>query len=83
MEIGELYQFALLVVLVSMVVGAGVLALDKFATSTGVTTAAQTAINAGRTEVGGISTTWLGLIVTIAILSIIIVLIVRGFGARR
>ena len=80
MEIGELYQFVLLIVLVSMIIGAGVLALDKFSTSTGVTTAAQTAINAGRDEVGNISSNWLGLVVTIAILSIIIVLIVRGFG---
>jgi len=83
MEIGELYQFVLLIVLVAMIIGAGVLALDKFSTSSGVTTAAQTAINAGRTEVGNISSNWLGLIVTIAILSIIIVLIVRGFGRTR
>ena len=80
MQIGELYQFVLLIVLVSMIIGAGVLALDKFSTSSGITAAASTAINAGRTEVGNIASNWLGLVVTIAILSIIIVLIVQGFG---
>ena len=33
MEIKQLYPFALLVVIVSMVIGAGVLALDKFGVS--------------------------------------------------
>ena len=155
MEIKQLYPFALLVVIVSMVIGAGVLALDKFGVSvkeeatvvnesitiaggTGTTsyddllsvtffgnnsdstggtyvldsdvnwtaagvitthanfsgtehnisytfdadTPSTTAIFAGRTEVGNIASNWLGLIVTIAILSIIIVLIVTGFGKQ-
>jgi hypothetical protein len=80
MEVGGLYQFVLLIVLVGMLVGVGVLALDKFSQASGVTTAAATAINASRTEVGAISTTWLGLIVTIGVLAIIITLVVRGFG---
>jgi len=43
---------------------------------------ASTAIDDGTTEVSNISTNWLGLIVTIAILSIIVVLIVTGFARR-
>jgi len=157
MEVKQLYPFALLVLLVAMIIGAGVLALDKFgnaakvstvvdnetvtmASNTGTTTnddvtaltyvvnasnadvfingndtattvinistagvitasiggaeswnvtytydadsAATTSIFAGRTEVSNVSTNWLGLIVTIAILSIIIVLIVTGFGKQ-
>ena len=80
MEVGGLYQFVLLIVLVGMLIGVGVLALDKFASSTGVTTAAQTAINGTRAEISAIATNWLGLIVTIAVLAIIITLVIRGFG---
>lgn len=80
MEVGGLYQFVLLIVLVGMLIGVGVLALDKFGSSSGVSTAASTAINAARDEVSAIATTWLGLIVTIAVLAIIITLVVRSFG---
>lgn len=83
MEINELYSFALLIVLVGMLIGVGVLALDKFSTTSGVTTAAVTAINAARDAVSGIATTWLSLIVTIAVLSIIMVLVIRGFSRAR
>lgn len=79
MRIGDLYQFVLLIVLVGFLVGVGVLALDKFAATSGITTAAETAINASRDAVGEVSTTWLSLIVTIGVLAIIIGLIVGGF----
>lgn len=80
MEIGQLYQFVLLIVLVGMIIGVGVLTLDKFSTSSGVTATASSAINAARAEVAGIATNWLGLIVTVAILAIILFLVVRSFG---
>lgn len=80
MELGSLYQFVLLVVLVAMIIGVGVLILDKFQASTGVTTAAQTAINASRTEVSGIATNWLGLIVTIVVLAIILGIVLKSFA---
>lgn len=81
MDIGNLYSFVLVLVLVGMLVGVGVLALDKFASTSGVTATAGTAINASRDAVGTVSNTWLGLIVTIAVLAIIITLVIRGFGA--
>lgn len=83
MEVGELYQFILLIVLVGMILGVGILAIDKFSTSTGVTSAASTALNNTRTELGNIASNWLGLIVTIAVLAIIITLVVRSFAMRR
>ena len=83
MELGELYQFVLLVILVGMIIGVGVLVLDKFSSATGVTTAAQTAINSARTEVGAVATSWLGLIVTIAVLAIILTLVIRSFSQGR
>lgn len=83
MEVGDLYQFVLLLVLVGMIIGVGVLTLDKFSTSSGVTAAASTAINNTRAEVAGIASNWLGLIVTVSILAIILVLVIRSFGAAR
>ena len=80
MEVGQLYQFVLLIVLVGMIIGVGVLTLDKFSTSSGVTATASSAINSARAEVANIATNWLGLIVTVAILSIILFLVVRSFG---
>lgn len=82
MNLGNLYSFVLVLVLVGMLVGVGVLALDKFSTTSGIGGAASTAINASRTAVSDVSTVWLGLIVTIAVLAIIITLVITGFGGR-
>ena len=83
MELRNLYSFVLLLVLVGMIVGVGVLVLDKFAATSGITTAAVTSINASRDAVGGIATSWLALIVTIAVLAIILTLVVSSFGGGR
>ena len=83
MEVGGLYQFVLLIVLVGMLIGVGVLALDKFGNTSGITSTAQAAIRNASAEVGGIATNWLGLIVTIAVLAIIITMVIRSFGGQR
>jgi len=83
MDIGNLYQFVLILVLVGMLVGVGVLALDKFGSTSGVSATAQTAINASRDAVGEVSTVWMSLIVTIGVLAIIIGLVVAGFYFRN
>ena len=83
MEIGELYQFVLLLILIGMILGVGILVLDKFAASSGVTTAAATAINNTRDAITPIGTTWLPLIVTVAVLAIILTLVIRSFGRAR
>jgi hypothetical protein len=80
MEIGQLYQFALVLVLVGLIVGVGVLILDKFSATSGVTASAQTSLNASRDAVGGIASNWMGLIVTIGVLAIILFLVIRSFG---
>jgi len=81
MELKDLYNFVLLIVLVGMIIGVGVLTLDKFSTSTGVSATASTAINNTRAEIANISTNWIGLIVTVSILAIILTLVIRSFGA--
>lgn len=83
MEVGDLYQFVLLFVLIGMILGVGILVLDRFSASTGVTTAAQTAINGTRDALTPIATTWLPLIVTVAVLAIILTLVIRSFAQRR
>jgi MFS superfamily sulfate permease-like transporter len=85
MQISELYQFALVIVLVGMIVGVGVLILDKFSTTSGVTNTAGTALNASRDAVSGIATNWLALIVTVGVLAIILFLVISSFagGAGR
>lgn len=80
MEVGGLYQFVLLLVLIGMILGVGVLVLDKFAATSGLTTNAQNAINDTVNAITPIASTWLGLIVTIAVLAIILTLVIRSFS---
>jgi len=87
MEVGGLYQFVLVIILVGMLIGAGVLALDKLKTQGSSTldenATFMRAVGNASSEIGGIATNWLGLIITIAVLAIIITLVVRSFGGQR
>ena len=83
MEVNDLYQFVLLIVLVGMILGVGILVLDKFAGATGVTTDAATALNNTRDALADIATSWLGLIITIAVLAIILTMVIRSFVIQR
>jgi len=78
-ELGDLYQFVLLLVLIGMILGVGILVLDKFAATSGLSTAAVTAINGTRDALSPIATTWLPLIVTVVVLAIILTLVIRSF----
>ena len=82
MEIGDLYQFVLLVVLIGMILGVGILVLDKFAATSGITTSASNALGNTSEALGTISSTWLGLIVTVAVLAIILTLVIKSFAQR-
>lgn len=83
MEVGELYSFVLLLVLVGMIIGVGVLTLDKFSQTTGLTDTAETAINNSRDAITPIASTWLPLVVTIVVLAIILGIVIRSFSMRR
>lgn len=83
MEIGQLYQFVLVIALVALIVGVSILVLDKFSQTSGVTPAAQTALNASRDAISTVSTDWLGIIVVIGALAVILFLIIRSFGGQR
>jgi predicted DNA repair protein MutK len=80
MELGQLYQFVLMLVLVGMIVGVGIVSLDKFQAVDGLSVTAQTAIGNTTAAIATIPTSWLSLIVTIVILAIIVVIMVRSFA---
>ena len=79
MEVSQLYQFVLLLVLVGMILGVGILVLDKFAATSGLTTNAVQAINDTSNAIATIPSTWLSLIVTIVVLAIILTIVIRSF----
>lgn len=80
MELNELYQFVLLLVLIALIVGVGVLILDKFGGTEGITSSTNTTLQNAATAIGGISNSWLTLIVTIGVLAIILTLVIRSFS---
>lgn len=83
MEVAQLYQFVLMLVLVGLVLGVGILIVDKFSQATGITSAAQTSLNDTRTALGTISSDWLGIIVIVAMCAILLVLVIRSFFMRQ
>jgi len=83
MDISDLYQFVLLLVLVGMILGVGILVIDKFASTSGVSVDAQTALNNTVDAMAPIASTWLPLIVTVAALAIILTLVIRSFAMGR
>jgi len=93
LELNALYGFVLMIVLVGMILGVGLITLDRLQQNSAVgltnTTAfagvggVSAAIGSTITSVAGISTTWLSLIITIAVLAIIMTLVVRSFAGRR
>lgn len=83
MDVGDLYQFVLLLVLIGMLLGVGIVVLDNFSSSTGVTSTAGTAINETRDALTPIASTWLPLIVTVAVLAIILTLVIKSFAGQR
>lgn len=83
MEIGQLYQFILLIVVSAMLLGVGIVALDKFGGSGGIGATASEAINDSRDALTPIATTWIPLIVTIGCLAIVLTLVIKSFGQQR
>ena len=83
MEIGDLYQFVLLIVLIGMILGVGMLVLSEFSQTSGLSNSAETAINDSVTALEPIGSTWLPLIVTVSVLAIILTLVIRSFVMRR
>lgn len=79
MDASDLYTFVLTLVLIGMVLGVGLLVLDKFANTDGIGQTAGKAVNDTISAIADIPTTWLGLVVTITVLAIILTLVIKSF----
>lgn len=80
MNIGDLYPAILSLVLVGVILGVGILILDKLGSTSGMGVSASTAINATRDSVDDFAG-WISTIVVIIAASVIIGLVVRSFGS--
>lgn len=82
MDISGLYDFVLLIVLIGLILGVGILVLDKFSQSPAIGNASQTALNYTIEGLAQIPKTWLGLIILIAVVSIILTMVISAFFFR-
>jgi len=82
MRVGDLYQFVLLIVLIGIILGVGVLVLDKFANTGSVGNNASEVINETIVALEPISSDWLPLIVTVAVIAIVLTLVIGAFAMR-
>ena len=80
MEIGNLYTIILTLVLVGMILGVGLLVLDKFQSTTGLSTNAVTALNNTQNAIAEIPNNWLIVVVVVAVGAIVIGLLVKSFA---
>lgn len=81
MGVEGLYSFVLVVTLTGMITGIGVLLFDKVQTNAAATATSNTTFAAVQSAVGGVATSWLSLVVTIAVLSIVLGLVIAGFSS--
>lgn len=82
-DVGDLYQFVLLLVLVGMIVGVGLVVLSNFEAADGVNLNAGEAINSTIASIMPIASTWLPLIVTVTVLAIVLTIVIRSFAGQR
>jgi len=82
MAIADLYQYILLFVLIGMVLGIGVLVLDKFMATSGMSNNSIETINGTINALKPVSTSWLPIIITVAVLAVILSLIVGAFANK-
>jgi type II secretory pathway component PulF len=81
MDINSIYPLVLMLCMVGLVLGISVLVLDKFSQTSGITGATELALNNTRAAITPIASTWLPLLVTIAVLAIILGLVMGAFNA--
>lgn len=84
MELNSLYSFVLMLIMVGILIGIGVTVLTRFAdtrySGAVINETVMLNLNTTAANLGTIGTTWLPLIITIAILAIILTLVIRSFG---
>ena len=80
MELGQLYQFVLVIILIGMLLGVGIIVLDRFQQTSGISDTAITTIGNTVSAITPIASTWLPLIVTVAVLAVVLILVIRSFS---
>ena len=80
MDLKSLYGLVLTVCMVGILVAVVVVLLDNLGSTTGLGATASEAINDTRDAITPITTTWLPIIVIIAILGILLGLVLMSFG---
>jgi len=83
MELGQLYQFILMLVLIGVISAVGIILLDRLGGADGVGGTASTAVNNTRDAIATIPNTWLGIIVIVGIMAVLLVLVIRSFSPGR
>jgi type II secretory pathway component PulF len=82
-NIGSLYPTILALVLIGMLLGAGLLILDKFKDSMTASSSAQNATVSTITSLATIPTTWLPVLVVVIVAGLIISYLVGAFGGKQ
>ena len=72
-----------MIVLVGLILGVGVLTLDKFEQVSAMTSNTSLILNASRDAISPIASSWMPLIITIAVLAIILTLVIKSFAFNR
>lgn len=83
MELNQLYNFVLLIGMVGIILGVTLVILGQLSRSSGITASASSAVNSTITSLTPISSTWLPLIVTVAVLGIVLGIVLSSFSNAR
>jgi hypothetical protein len=82
MQIKDLFGNIFSLILVSLIVGAGALALNKFG-GQGMPVALSTSLNTSATNFGGFLTDWMPLILLFIAIAVVIGLMINSVGGKR
>jgi len=82
-NIGALYPTILALVLIGMIVGAGLLVLDKFSGAMTAGSYAQNGTNKAITALYEIPNTWLAVIIVVIVAGLVISILVGAFGGKQ
>lgn len=82
-QLGNLYPTILALVLIGMLLGAGLLVLDKFSAATTAGSYARNGTDKAISALYEIPNTWLAVIIVVIIAGLIIGILVGAFGGKR
>lgn len=82
-NIGALYPTILALVLIGMLLGAGLLVLDKFSQATTAGSYARNGTEKALSALYDIPNTWLSVIIVVIVAGLVIGILVGAFGGKR